>query len=140
MSACSNKRRAAGLAYPRTCSVCGLGPCRETTALNPPEPPTNTVKHTPDAREWKDKLWAVSVQGPDDLVPVASYIDACRAANAFNAWWQAYKTTNPMTENDPRMWARPVEWIGDAESHAWWIENPSPEYADFVDPAPQERG
>lgn len=47
MTQCSNKRRAAGLAYPRTCSLCGLGPCLETSALNPLKPTTNTVKHTP---------------------------------------------------------------------------------------------
>lgn len=30
---CSNKLRLLGVVYPRTCALCGLGPCRQT-----PEP------------------------------------------------------------------------------------------------------
>lgn len=108
--------------------------------MSAPDPTTNTVKHTPDTREWQQPLWAVNIQGPDDLVPVASYLDALRVANALNVWWQAFKTENPLDEYDPRMWAVPVEWTGDAERHAWWVENPSPDYAYFVTPAPQEKG
>lgn len=77
-------------------------------------------------------LWAVHVTGPDDLVPVASYLDAVRVANAFNTWWQAFKTEKPLHEYDPRMWAAPVEWDGSPDRHAEWIENPSPDYAPFL--------
>lgn len=94
-------------------------------ALNPAD------AHTP--------LWAIYIQGPDDMVPVASYLDACRAANAFNAWWQSYMTKNPLGEYGPRLWAAPVEWTGDAERHAFWVKNPSPDYAAFVAFAPQEK-
>lgn len=34
MTTCSHELRDAGQAYPRTCAVCGLGPCR-----NGPPPP-----------------------------------------------------------------------------------------------------
>lgn len=78
-------------------------------------------------------LWAVNIHGPDDLIPVASYVDAMRVANAFNAWWQAYKTAHPLHDYDPRMWAVPVEYSGGAESHAHWLANPSPDYVGFID-------
>jgi hypothetical protein len=35
MSSCSNDLRAKGLPCPRTCAVCGLGPCSQAAALPP---------------------------------------------------------------------------------------------------------
>lgn len=89
-------------------------------------------------------LWAVSIEGPDDLLPTANYLDAVRVANAFNAWWQLQKIHSPLTENDPRMWASPVEYLGSAENHAAWVDEPSPDYAAFFvaashNPTSQER-
>lgn len=82
-------------------------------------------------------LWAVHIQGPDDLVPVADYLSAIRCANAFNAWWAGFKTEKPLHDYDPRMWASPVEWTGDIERHAEWAKNPSPDYACFINLAAQ---
>lgn len=84
-------------------------------------------------------LWAVHIQGPDDLVPVADYLSAIRCANAFNAWWAGFKTEKPLHDYDPRMWASPVEWTGDIERHAEWVKNPSPDYACFINLAAQQR-
>lgn len=77
-------------------------------------------------------LWAVSIHGPDDLIPVADYLTALRFANRFNEWWQQQKTAKPLHPYDPRMWAVPVEWAGDADRHAEWVKNPSPDYAPFL--------
>lgn len=36
---CSHELRTAGKAYPRTCSICGLGPCsKERAPLEPAQP------------------------------------------------------------------------------------------------------
>lgn len=77
-------------------------------------------------------LWAVNIHGPDDLIPVADYLAALRFANRFNEWWHQQKTVNPLHEYDPRMWAVPVEWPGNAGQHAEWVKNPSPDYAPFL--------
>lgn len=77
-------------------------------------------------------LWAVSIHGPDDLIPVADYLTALRFANRFNEWWQQQKTAKPLHPYDPRMWAVPVEWAGDADRHAEWVKTPSPDYAPFL--------
>lgn len=79
----------------------------------------------------KQTLWAVNIQGPDDLVPVASYDDALSLACTFNEWWCTHKSQKPLSENDPRMWATPVEYDGSAEEHSKWVKNPSPDYAPF---------
>lgn len=78
-------------------------------------------------------LWAVSVQGPDDLIAVADYLTAVRVANAFNTWWARLKAEQPLHEYDPRMWAVPVEWIGDIASHVKCAAKPSPDYAPFFE-------
>lgn len=83
----------------------------------------------------KTPLWAVSIQGPDDLIPVASYLNAIKIANAFNVWWQDHIDAHGLQQHAPRMWAIPANWPWSDESHAEGIANPSVEYADFVSSA-----
>ncbi len=42
MSQCSQQRRKDGLAYPRTCQKCGLGPCTVFPPVDPGPPPNQT--------------------------------------------------------------------------------------------------
>lgn len=59
-------------------------------------------------------LWCVHVQGPDDVVPVASYEDAVRMAEGLN-WFAIATTSHPY---DPMIHAVPMLWNGTAERHA----------------------
>lgn len=78
-------------------------------------------------------LWCVNIHGPDDVVAVASYLDAVKVAKAFNDWWLAYRTRKPLDERlDARMWATPIEWPYSAEDHAISLAAGSPEYDGFV--------
>ena len=85
--------------------------------------------HTPSV-ESKPLLWCVNIYGPDDVVAVASYLEAVAQANRFNSWWQELRTKQPLHEQfDARMWAVPIEWPHDAVSHAEALAKPSDEYA-----------
>lgn len=78
-------------------------------------------------------LWAVGIQGPDDLIPVADYPTAMRLANSFNNWWQAHiERRGGLHEFDPHMWAAPVIYTGSAEQHADDVANPSEDYVAFL--------
>lgn len=74
------------------------------------------------------ELWAVNIQGPDDMVAAPDYLSALRMANAFNAWWLRLKTKEPLHEYDPHLWAVPVEWTGSSDSYADDLENENGEY------------
>lgn len=75
-------------------------------------------------------LWCVNITGPDDVIAVATYIEAVQAANRFNEWWQSQRKAIPLNEAmDARMWASPAEWPGSSLSHAESIYSPSDEYA-----------
>ena len=86
--------------------------------------------------EVKDTaLWAVSIQGPDDIIATADYLSAVKIANAFNAWWQELRARDAMTDYHPRMWALPVEWPwkNDGGGHASSLANgPGSDYEPFV--------
>lgn len=77
-------------------------------------------------------LWAVSIQGPDDLIAVASYAEAIGVANLFNDFWEKRIAHAGLHEYAPRMWAIPVEYPNSAESHAEWLAKPSSEYEFFI--------
>ena len=80
-----------------------------------------------------DTLWAVSIAGPDDLIPVATYDDACRVANSFNEWWRQYiASRGGLHKFDPHMWAKPVIYPWAPENHAEGVANPSEDYVAFV--------
>jgi hypothetical protein len=84
-------------------------------------------------------LWCVNIHGPDDVIAVASYIEAAQLANRFNSWWQEYRERKPLDDLDARMWAVPIEWPHDAESHAQSLAAPSAEYAGFRSDDPKQR-
>lgn len=75
-------------------------------------------------------LWAVNIQGPDDLIAAPDYLSAVRMANAFNAWWLNLKMKQPHNDAiDARMWAAPTDWPeNDAQGHADELSKPHPEY------------
>ncbi|EHK56853.1 hypothetical protein [Allomesorhizobium alhagi] len=91
------------------------------------------MKHTGRAEMTeaaKPTLWCVNIIGPDDVVAVASYLEAIWQASAFNSWWVQYRTIKPLHEQlDARMWAAPIEWPHSAESHAESLASPPDEYA-----------
>lgn len=78
------------------------------------------------------ELWAVSVAGPDDLIPVADYLTAVRLSNTFNEWWASRIKQQGLHEFAPRMWATPVVYNGDTKQHTASIENPSKDYEPFI--------
>lgn len=64
-------------------------------------------------------LWAVHIQGPDDVIATDDRADAEMHANAINEWfarWSARPEADPLV--DPRVRAEVVEWEGDPEGHA----------------------
>lgn len=73
-------------------------------------------------------LWCVNIQGPDDLIATVDHLSAVKVANTFNQWWQAQKEKQPQRENDPRMWAVPIEWPWDADLHAASVSEPGEDY------------
>lgn len=74
-----------------------------------------------------ETLWCVNINGPDDIVSVPDYLSAVRMANTFNAWWLDLKTKKPITDNDARMWAEPIEWPY-SEGHGDDVTDPNNEY------------
>jgi hypothetical protein len=89
----------------------------------------------------KSVLWCVNIHGPDDVVAVASYLDAVKVAKAFNDWWLGYRTQTPLDELlDARMWAVPIEWPHAAEDHAISLAAGSPEYDGFIKAALLQAG
>lgn len=77
----------------------------------------------------KRTLWCVNVRGPDDVLATPDYVTAMRVANRINVFLEAFYRNREWTENDPCTWAIPVEWHGNAESHAESVGSPSAEYA-----------
>lgn len=79
-------------------------------------------------------LWAVNINGPDDIFAVPCREAAIHNANRFNAWWEETfraKRLDDPNELTPVMWAVPVEWPYGAESHASNLADPSNEYRDW---------
>lgn len=77
-------------------------------------------------------LWCVNIHGPDDVIATSDYSTAVRLANAFNSWWQAQREQRPLHENDPRMWAVPIEWPHSPTGHDEGVKfaaRPDAEYA-----------
>lgn len=91
----------------------------------------------PDTMKRREPLFAVSIQGPDDIFAAADYLSAIRIANAFNQFWLS-KVKDNFSDNDPRMWAVPVEWPYDALAHESELANPQHEYISFLKAARPE--
>lgn len=78
------------------------------------------------------RLWAVNIQGPDDLIAASSYEEATEIAIAWNRWWADHiKRRGGIRKNDPLMWAVPCEWPH-PEGHAEDLANPSQDYAPII--------
>lgn len=55
-----------------------------------------------------DSVWCVHIQGPDDVLPAASRLDAMKQAMELNAASLAEVTRVNDDEYYPTMWAVPV--------------------------------
>jgi hypothetical protein len=67
--------------------------------------------------ETTTELWAVHVEGPDDILPAESREAAQEKADAINAAYGWY-ATKPGAHEDDRWHAEVVPWTGPAERHA----------------------
>lgn len=64
-------------------------------------------------------LWAVHVEGPDDVLAAADRADAETHANAINEWYARWSTRPDADPGlDPRVHANVIEWDGTPEDHA----------------------
>jgi hypothetical protein len=79
-------------------------------------------------------LWAVHIEGPDDILAVPDYVTAVQVADRFNGYWRSdiEKCFFPTL---PTAWAKPVRWSGSIPQHAEQVAHPDPKYTEiFVDP------
>lgn len=77
-------------------------------------------------------LWSVHVQGPDDVVPVASYEDAALLSEGLT-WLALTDTTH---EYDPQIIAMPMLWDGTPERHAEYLAKLGTRDYDYGLPTP----
>lgn len=96
-------------------------------AFLPSFPGEGLVWHHPDGRMCKLKgrdfpkaaeLWAVHVQGPDDILAAADRTDADRKASEINEVAEQIANRPDASPDDPRLHAVVVPWDGTAEEHA----------------------
>ena len=64
------------------------------------------------------ELWAVHVEGPDDVVAMVDKESAEREAAAINAFWERYKQRPDASEHLPNVTASVIPWDGPAWQHA----------------------
>lgn len=65
------------------------------------------------------ELWAVYVEGPDDMIPMSSLDAAAETARAMNDFWVSYEAGNPdPTGMRPTLRASVVPWPDGADDHA----------------------
>ncbi|RKR92840.1 hypothetical protein BDK92_7322 [Micromonospora pisi] len=62
-------------------------------------------------------LWAVHVEGPDDVIAAADLAEADRKAAEINAAWEQFTKRPDASELDPRWHAVVVEWPSSADDH-----------------------
>lgn len=68
-------------------------------------------------------LWAVHVQGPDDVLAMASHEAAEKHAGDLNAWWVKHCAEFPdETGMRPNLRAVVIPWDGTPEHHAAELE------------------
>lgn len=69
------------------------------------------------------ELWAVHVQGPDDVLPMRTREAADKHAAELNESWATYCAANPDTTGfRPDVHTEVVPWDGTAELHAALVE------------------
>jgi hypothetical protein len=66
-------------------------------------------------------LWAVHVQGPDDILAAASKESAEEQAAAINRFYEEFQRRLTASEFDPRWHAVVIPWDGTAEEHARYL-------------------
>jgi hypothetical protein len=69
------------------------------------------------------ELWAVHVQGPDDVLAAATRGDAEREADRINAAWEAYRVHFPVIHGiSPDLHAVVIPWDDSPELHVAEVE------------------
>lgn len=63
-------------------------------------------------------LWAVTIQGPDDIFAAASREEAITLAHRFNTWWIDTFASKGLHPFEPTLWAAPTVWNISPETHA----------------------
>jgi hypothetical protein len=64
------------------------------------------------------ELWAVHVEGPDDVIAAADRAEANTKAAEINQAWEEFRQRPDASENDPRWRAVVVPWTYGAAEHA----------------------
>lgn len=85
--------------------------------------PTNSPEN-PDSSFSEEKLWAVHIVGPNDIVAAPSHHAAKWAAASLNKWAEAN-----LRENFPVIRAQVIEYIGSADAHMRSVVN---EFGEFI--------
>jgi hypothetical protein len=68
-----------------------------------------------------DTLWAVHVEGPDDILAMPDRATADIKADEINGIAQMLRNRPDASPNDPRISAKVIEWDGTAEEHAEYL-------------------
>ncbi len=63
------------------------------------------------------KLWAVHIEGPDDIIAAADAAEAHTKATEINQAWEIFSRRPDASENDPRWHAVVVPWPWSAREH-----------------------
>ncbi|WP_052949628.1 hypothetical protein [Dyella japonica] len=79
-----------------------------------------------------DKLWALHMLGPDDVIAAPSKLAADAVAKNFNAYWDEQRHTR---DHDVRVVATVIEWPFEANRHAKAVMEDFGEYVDLLEPA-----
>lgn len=75
------------------------------------------------------QLWALHVEGPDDVLAAPSADEAMRVAVKMQRWWEA----QPHHEYNPVLKFSVVPWPHSPESHARDLPNWTKEFGDGND-------
>lgn len=77
----------------------------------------DTLKHVTDNSDESEKLWAVHVKGPDNVLPTTSKADAIFRSGKLNQEFEKIIESLD-SEYAPTLEADVIEWTGTPERHA----------------------
>lgn len=64
------------------------------------------------------ELWAVHIEGPDDVIACADRAEADTRAAEINQAWAQFRQRPDASDNDPRWHAVVVPWTYGSDDHA----------------------
>lgn len=86
-----------------------------------------------DGEDAPEKLWALHMRGPDDVVAAPSKIAADVVAKNFNDYWEQHKH---LRDHDVHVIAAVIEWPFEPARHAKAVMDDFGEYTDLLEPFP----